>query len=77
MFILMGILLSLCLKNIKKKNIFKYAILIPFAIEVIQLVVGRSFDIDDLVMNFLGIVIRNFIVKLVKKLKCLINVKTF
>ena len=76
MFIPMGILLSLCFKNFKKKNMFKYAILIPLAIEVIQLVVGRSFDIDDLVMNFLGIVIGYYIVELVKKLKCLINVKT-
>ena len=76
MFIPMGILLSLCFKNINKKNMFKYAILIPLAIEVIQLVVGRSFDIDDLVMNFLGIVIGYYIVELVKKIKCLISVKT-
>lgn len=55
---------------------FKYSILIPFTIEIIQLVVGRSFDIDDLAMNFLVIVIGYYIVKLVKKLKCLINVKT-
>lgn len=76
MFIPMGILLSLCFENVNKKNIFKYAVLIPLAIEVLQLVVGRSFDIDDLLMNFLGIVIGFFIVELVKKLKCLINVKT-
>ena len=69
MFIPMGILLSLCFKNINKKNMFKYAILIPLTIEVLQLVVGRSFDIDDLVMNFLGIVIGYFIVELVKKNK--------
>lgn len=75
-FIPMGILLSLCFENVNKKNIFKYAVLIPLAIEVLQLVVGRSFDIDDLVMNFLGIVIGYFIVELVKKIKCLINVKT-
>ena len=66
MFIPMGILLSLCFENVNKKNIFKYAVLIPLAIEVLQLVVGRSFDIDDLVMNFLGIVIGYFIVELVK-----------
>lgn len=76
MFIPMGILLSLCFENVNKKNIFKYAVLIPLAIEVLQLVVGRSFDIDDLLMNFLGIVIGYFIVELVKKIKCLINVKT-
>ena len=76
MFIPMGILLSLCSKNINRKNMLKYALLIPRAIEVIQLVVGKSFDIDDLLMNFLGIVIGYYIVELVKKLKCLINVKT-
>lgn len=69
MFIPMGILLSLCFENVNKKNIFKYAVLIPLAIEVLQLVVGRSFDIDDLLMNFLGIVIGYFIVELVKKIK--------
>lgn len=69
MFIPMGILLSLCFENFKKKNMFKYAVLIPLAIEVLQLVVGRSFDIDDLVMNFLGIVIGYYLVKLIKKLK--------
>lgn len=69
MFIPMGILLSLCLENVNKKNIFKYAVLIPLAIEVLQLVVGRSFDIDDLVMNFFGIVIGYYLVKLIKKLK--------
>ena len=67
MFIPMGILLSLCFENVNKKNIFNNAVLIPLAIEVLQLVVGRSFDIDDLVMNFLGIVIGYFIVELVKK----------
>ena len=51
---------------------FKYSILIPFTIEIIQLVVGRSFDIDDLAMNFLGILYS----EISKKLKCLINVKT-
>jgi glycopeptide antibiotics resistance protein len=50
------------IKNIKKKNIFKYAVLIPLTIEVIQSVVGRSFDIDDLVMNFLRIVIGYYMV---------------
>lgn len=69
MFIPMGILLSLCFENVNKKNIFNNAVLIPLAIEVLQLVVGRSFDIDDLVMNFLGIVIGYFIVELVKKNK--------
>ena len=55
---------------------FKYTILISLAIEIMQLVIDRSFDIDDLVMNFLGIVIGYYIVELVKKLKCLIIVKT-
>lgn len=67
MFIPMGILLSLCFENVNKKNIFNNAVLIPLSIEVLQLVVGRSFDIDDLVMNFLGIVIGYYIVELVKK----------
>ena len=56
---------------------FKYTILISLAIEIMQLVIDRSFDIDDLVINYLKIVIWYYIVELVKKLKCLIIVKTF
>lgn len=68
MFIPMGILLNLCCKKINNKNIYMFAILIPFIIEIIQPIVGRSIDIDDLIMNFLGIVCGYFIIVLFKKI---------
>lgn len=72
MFIPMGILLSLCFENVNRKNIFRYAILLPLAIEVMQLFVGKSFDIDDLIMNFFGVIIGYYIVEIVNKMfnKC-------
>lgn len=69
MFIPMGIFLALCLKKINNKNIFLYAILITIIIEFTQLIVGRSCDIDDLIMNSLGIIIGYFISNLILKIK--------
>jgi len=60
MFIPMGIFLSLIFKKINNRNIFKIAILIPVVVEIVQPVVGRSFDVDDIIMNFLGILIGYF-----------------
>ena len=57
MFIPMGIMLPLVFKNINKKNIFVIAILITLSIEILQPIVGRSFDIDDIIMNFIGSII--------------------
>lgn len=31
------------------------AVLTPVCVEVLQLVFGRSFDVDDLICNFIGI----------------------
>ena len=33
------------------------AVLIPIGCETLQLLFGRSFDVDDLICNFIGIVI--------------------
>lgn len=60
MFVPMGALLPICFKRINSKNIFIYAFLIPFIVEIIQPIFGRSFDIDDLITNFLGIIIGYF-----------------
>ena len=68
MFIPFGILLSLCNKKINSKNIFLYAILIPLMIEILQPFIGRSFDIDDIIMNFLGIIIGYLIIICIKKI---------
>ena len=60
MFVPMGVFLSLIFKKINYRNIFKIAILIPVVVEILQPVVGRSFDVDDIIMNFLGILIGYF-----------------
>ena len=69
MFIPMGIMLPLVFKNINKKNIFVIAILIPSSIEIFQPIVGRSFDIDDIIMNFIGSIIGYLAVTIFIKLK--------
>lgn len=69
MFIPMGILLPLVFKKINKKNIIKIAFIIPIIIEVTQPIVGRSFDIDDLIMNFIGIIAGYFIVSIFRVIK--------
>jgi len=38
-----------------------YAVITPIAIELLQPVIGRSFDVDDVMMNFAGIIIGYFI----------------
>ncbi|MBS5806188.1 MAG: VanZ family protein [Firmicutes bacterium] len=69
MFIPMGIMLPLVFKNINKKNIFVIAILITLVIEILQPIVGRSFDIDDIIMNFIGSIIGYLAVTIFIKLK--------
>mgnify|MGYP000501998621 CR=1 FL=1 len=69
MFIPMGIMLPLVFKNINKKNIFVVAILITLSIEILQPIVGRSFDIDDIIMNFIGSIIGYLAVTIFIKLK--------
>ena len=48
LFIPLGIFLS------KKRKII-YIILIPLAIEISQIFIGRVFDIDDVMLNIIGI----------------------
>ena len=69
MFIPMGIMLPLVFKNINKKNIFVIAILITLSIEILQPIVGRSFDIDDIIMNFIGSIIGYLAVTIFIRLK--------
>ena len=61
MFIPMGFFLPLVSERVSRHNILKIAVAIPVMIEVIQPIIGRSFDVDDLLMNFAGIMIGYFI----------------
>ena len=57
MFVPMGFFLPFVSEKISGKNILKTAAIIPAAVEIVQPAVGRSFDADDLILNFAGIVI--------------------
>jgi glycopeptide antibiotics resistance protein len=55
MFLPMGFFLPLVSEKIRRGNILKAALLIPAAVEVFQPLIGRSFDVDDILCNLLGI----------------------
>lgn len=61
MFIPLGFFLPFVTEKVNQKNALKIAVIVPLVVELLQLIVGRSFDIDDLICNFLGIVIGFFI----------------
>lgn len=69
MFIPFGLFLSLIVKKLNRQKAIIVAVLIPFVVELLQLVLGRSFDIDDLICNFLGIVVGFFIAFRIKMSK--------
>lgn len=56
MFVPMGVFLPFVSEKVKGRKLI-LAVAIPVAIELLQPIVGRSFDVDDILCNFLGIVI--------------------
>lgn len=54
MFVPMGIFLQLLLKKSVQNYMVGIALGIALAVELLQPVVGRSFDIDDVILNTLG-----------------------
>lgn len=67
MFIPLGFFLPFVFKNLNRRKSFMISLIVPFVIEFLQLFVGRSFDIDDLICNFLGIIIGFIIANMIKK----------
>ncbi len=61
MFLPFGFFLPFVTEKGNKKNIFAAAVIVPFAVEFLQLFLGRSFDVDDLLCNFMGILIGFYI----------------
>ena len=68
MFIPFGFFLPFVSEKINKRNIWKTAAIIPIVVEVIQPIVGRSFDVDDLILNFAGIIVGYFLATGIKAL---------
>ena len=64
MFVPLGFFLPLVSEKINNRSVLKIAIFVPIAVELIQPVIGRSFDTDDLILNFAGIILGYFIARL-------------
>ena len=67
MFIPFGFFLPFVVENLNRRNAFMIFLVVPFVVESLQLFVGRSLDIDDLICNFLGIIIGFIIAAMIKK----------
>lgn len=66
MFMPLGFFLPFIFEKVNNKNIWKIAVIIPIVVELIQPVFDRSFDVDDLILNFAGIIIGYFIAVIIK-----------
>lgn len=66
MLVPMGVLLPLVFPALRGRRMSVAAIAIPLTIELLQPIVGRSFDTDDLITNFLGILVGWGLVKLLQ-----------
>ena len=69
MFLPMGVFLPQEFKGLHNKNIIATAVAISAIIELIQPIIGRSFDVDDIVMNSLGIICGRIIVAVIERKK--------
>lgn len=54
MFMPYGFFISYFLKLDKKRQIFLMSLIISLTIEITQLIIGRVFDVDDILLNILG-----------------------
>ena len=68
MLIPLGFFLPVLSANVRGKFALLLAVLIPLAMELLQLAFGRSFDLDDILCNFAGIVMGYLLARAVQKL---------
>ena len=69
MLVPFGFFLPFITRKISPQNVFLAAVAVPLAVEVVQLVLGRSFDIDDLICNFIGITVGFFVAFALKSIR--------
>lgn len=69
MFIPFGIFVSYYIKKSSFWKIFFLSIVTSFTIEAVQSKIGRSFDIDDIILNVLGGLLGLFSYKMLEKIK--------
>lgn len=68
LFLPFGFFTSLYLKNEKPKLTILLTLITSISIEVVQLIIGRVFDIDDIMLNILGGYVGFIIYHFIKKL---------
>lgn len=68
MFIPFGFYTSYYLKLDKKRIIFYLTMIVSIVIELIQLKIGRAFDVDDIVLNLLGSFLGYFLYRINDKI---------
>lgn len=69
MFMPYGFFISYFLKLDKKKHIMFFSLLVSLTIEITQLIIGRVFDVDDILLNVIGGLLGYFIYRLVDNFK--------
>lgn len=69
MFVPFGFFLPLVTEIRNRRKLVLLAIVIPICFEMAQLFFGRRFDVDDLICNFIGIIIGAFIAYAILKAK--------
>lgn len=68
LFLPYGFFMTYYLKLDRFKSIFGLSLLISLTIESTQLMIGRVFDIDDIVLNVIGGIVGFYIYKLMEKI---------
>ena len=68
MFIPFGFFTSYYLKLDKKRTIFCLTLIVSVVIELIQLKIGRAFDVDDIILNMLGSIIGYYLYRLMDRI---------
>lgn len=69
MFMPYGFFVSYFLKLDQKRQIFWMSLLVSVTIEVTQLIIGRVFDVDDIMLNVCGGMLGYFVYRLIHKFK--------
>lgn len=68
MFIPFGFFTSYYLKLDKKRIIFYITLVVSIFIELIQLKIGRAFDVDDIILNMVGSLLGYFLYRLMDRI---------
>ena len=69
MFVPFGFFVSYFLKLEKVYSITLITLLTSFTIEITQLVIGRVFDVDDLLLNLIGGIVGYLLYELIHKVR--------